>query len=76
MARTVQAEALPPDVLADVLRDAIEDELDMPMLDAQRERGELEYARVQRTYFPRRWIDRWNGTDAEIPPGRGNGVPV
>jgi hypothetical protein len=61
MHRTVQAEALPPDVLADVLRDAIEDELDMPMLKAQRERGQLEYARVQRTYFPDRWIDRWNG---------------
>jgi hypothetical protein len=46
----------------------------MPMLDAQRERGELEYARVQRTYFPDRWIARWNGTDGEIPPGRENGV--
>jgi hypothetical protein len=73
MARTVQAEALPPDVLADVLRDAIEDELDVPMLEAQRRRGDLEYARVQHAYFPRRWIDRWNGTDGEIPAGRETG---
>jgi hypothetical protein len=72
MARTVQAEALPPDVLADVLKGAIEGELDMFMLQAQRKRGGIEYARVQRTYFPRRWIDRWD-TDGEFPPGRGNG---
>jgi hypothetical protein len=74
MARTVQAEALPPDILAGVVRTAIEDEFDMPMLEAQRERGELEYARVQRTYFPDRWIDRWNDTDGEIPPRRENGA--
>jgi hypothetical protein len=70
MRRTVQAEALPPDVLADVLKEAIEDELDVPMLKAQRERGELEYARVQHAYFPDRWIERWNDLDGEIPPGR------
>jgi hypothetical protein len=73
MPRTVQAEALPPDVLANELRDAIEDELDVGVLEARRRRGDLQYARVQAGYFPRRWIDRWNGTDGEIPPGRENG---
>jgi hypothetical protein len=73
MPRTVQAEALPPDVLADVVRDAIEDELSMFMLEAQRARGHLEHARVQQSYYPNRRIERWNEADDEIPPGRENG---
>jgi hypothetical protein len=44
---TVQAEALPPDVLASELTAAIEDTIDWDALEAARERGERERAEIE-----------------------------
>jgi hypothetical protein len=69
MERTVQAEALAPDQLADALQQAIERRLDLDMLDQVDKLGGLEHARVVHRFHPRRWIERWRA-DGEIPPGR------
>jgi hypothetical protein len=59
MSRTVQAEALPPDVLANVLGEAIRVRLNVPMLDVIRKRGALERARVTDRFYDQRSGEFW-----------------
>jgi hypothetical protein len=46
MDETVQAEALPPDVLAAEIREAIEEIVDLDQLEAMREQGDAERERI------------------------------
>jgi hypothetical protein len=59
MPRTVQAEALPPDVLAGIVRDEIEAHLDLEMLAWTRHRSGLEQARVIDRFYDQRSCDWW-----------------
>lgn len=77
MPHTVQAEALPPDVLAEVLDEAICEHLDLDMLDQIRHKSGLEGARVADRFYRQRSSEFWsaiNGaTGHRVPGGDGNG---
>jgi hypothetical protein len=70
MARTVQAEALPPDVLADIVDERIRAHLNVPMLRAVQGRSGLEAARVADRFYRQRSAEWW--ADSGFTAGREN----
>jgi hypothetical protein len=72
MARTVQAEALPPDVLAEILEEKIREHLNIPMLEKVQAKSGLEAARVADRFYQQRGQGFW-ADQLEITAGRENG---